>query len=260
MKKKILFIAVILAFIGLAFFLNKNIIEKFDYDFSNSFSNIKGNYPKDLNDKNEVMKNDVISSANEVKEIWKVGGEFYNQMQALRKENPEMPEIHPEFMTDYSTSTSKILSINNYLISKYIFEGGANGLNLLSAYSFSKNGQVKLEDILNVGSGNDISLSKMLQEKLIITLGQNADKDTISEGLGLSYLTPQGKLDKVKCACESYNFGTNLSVFEVLDEGMKFTFQQYQVGPRTLGTPSVLLTWSELDKFLNPNFKINLSK
>lgn len=248
-------IAIILLIFVFAFWLsskkeeNKNI----EIKESNGFYNIEAKYFIDNKDKNNDVKSFVDYVVNQRKEEWKIGGEIHNAEQDLVKKFPDRPKMEYQLFISYSTSTSSKLNTRTYVYSVYEYTGGAHGGTNIATFTFSDKGRVNIEDYLNFENNKDIEIVRILARKLEEVLGDNSDKDTIYEGLGLSYLNKDNTLNKEKCNCDGFFFPSNLQNFVVLDEGVKFIMRQYQVAPYSAGMPEALLTWEELKLYLKVN-------
>lgn len=225
------------------------------FNESNDFYTIKANYPTDPLDKQGVMKSVVESWINQDREDWKIGGEIYNSEQKLRKIYPDMSKAAYELNIQYTKEVSNTLQTVTYRITKYEYTGGAHGITNIATFSFGKDGQIKIEDILNFNNKNDISLTKILKTHLISSIGkENLQEDMMDNGLGLAFLDKNDNFVKAKCDCDGFLFPSNFQNFVILDEGLKFIMNTYQVGAGALGNPEVIISWSELKPYLNPSF------
>lgn len=256
MKKIIpVILAILIIFLGYNLYSCKlkSVVNKITVNEQTDFYSIKAEYPQDKMDKDEVMKQLVGYLVNQKKEEWKIGGEVYNTEQKIAKDFPDRPKMKYELNISYFATTSKKFSSNSYVFSVYEFTGGAHGNIALATYNFTKNGQVKIEDMLNFDQDKYVSLARILRSKLITILGANSSENMINEGLGFQYMKPDGSFDKSKCKCDGYFFPSNVQNFTISDNGLRFIFSQYQVAPYVVGTPEVLLTWDELRDLLLSN-------
>jgi hypothetical protein len=225
------------------------------FNESNDFYTIKATYPTDPLDKENVMKSTVESWINQDREDWKIGGDIYNSEQKLRKIYPDMSKAAYELNIQYTKEISSTLQTVTYRVTKYEYTGGAHGITNIATFSFGKDGQIKIEDILNFNNKNDISLTKILKTHLISSIGQeNLQEDMMDNGLGLAFLDKNDSFVKAKCDCDGFLFPSNFQNFVILDEGLKFIMNTYQVGAGALGNPEAIISWSELKPYLNPSF------
>ncbi|MFZ2523192.1 MAG: DUF3298 domain-containing protein [Minisyncoccia bacterium] len=252
MKKSTILIAIFAVLLGgVLFIVDKRVkTENFSVSESTDFYSIKADYPNDSWDKTGIMKQTVEYLINLKKEEWKEGGEIYNSEQEIARDFPDRPKMQYQMLISYSSTTSEKLGTRSYTFNVYEFTGGAHGNTAITTYNFNKKGQIKVEDLVDFSGGGYIKLAKLIRSKLVQSLGENANLRMINDGLDLTYLKPDDTIDKEKCDCEGFYFPSNVQYFTVKDEGMKFIFGQYQVGPYALGTPEVLLTWEELKAIL----------
>lgn len=267
MKKILLFILVIIIAISAGLFLwrpntiiNSNSITSTstasnlkDQKLSDStdFYTITASYPVDGWDKNEAMKQMVNYLVNQKKEEWKTGGDAYNSEQKIAKDFPDRPKMKYELNISYIATSSEKMKTRSYVFSVYEFTGGAHGNTAITSYNFTKDSQIKIEDAVDFGSGNYVKLAKLLKSKLVTSLAEDANERMINDGFGLNYIKPDGTFDKEKCNCDGYYFPSNVQVFTIHDNGIKFIFSQYQVAPYVFGNPEVMLSWNEIKNFLN---------
>jgi hypothetical protein len=257
--KKILFV-IALVLIGAYFVYNRP--EKPSVIFirdTNEFYDIKADYPVEKMDKKSEMKEFVEYVVKQKQEEWKIGGEIYNAEQKIAKDFPDRPKMQYQLNISYTFSTSNKFTTTSYVFNSYEYTGGAHGGTGLSTFTFNKNGRVMIEDVLNMEGANDIEVTKLIAKKLETVLGENSSKETIYQGLGLAYLKPDYTLDKTKCNCDGFFFGSNLQNFVITDLGIKFIFGQYQVAPYAVGMPEVLLTYDELKSFIKDYYNVQIT-
>lgn len=258
--KKILF-AIVLILIG-AYFLYPQKAPKLDgvtIKDTNEFYDIKAEYPVEKMDKKQEMKEFVEYVVKQKQTDWKIGGEVYTAEQKIAKDFPDRPKMQYQLNISYSYSNSNKFNTITYVFSSYEYTGGAHGGTGLATYTFNKNGRIMIEDILNMEGSNDIEVTKLIAKKLETVLGENSNKETINEGLGLAYLKPDYTLDKTKCNCDGFFFGSNLQNFVITDLGIKFIFGQYQVAPYAVGMPEVLMTYDELKSYLKDSYNVQIT-
>jgi hypothetical protein len=216
----------------------------------NEFYNIEARIPKELLDKEGVMENKISSIVDVKKEEWKIGGDVYLEEQNILKQFPDRVKIDYQLTIDYKKYKSDLKNSVSYVFNNYEFVGGAHGDTGIITYTYNEKGLVDIQNILNFNDGKDIDLSNILESKLKPAIGEYYNEQMLREGLGLAFLKKNGTFDMEKCNCDEFNFVSNFDNFIILNEGIKFIFGQYQVGPYAAGFPEVLLTWDELAVYL----------
>lgn len=218
---------------------------------TNDFYTIDVRIPRESLDKENLMEKNINSIVDVKKEEWKIGGGVYTEEQNISIQFPDRPKIKYELNIKYDKYKSVSKDTASYVFKNYEFTGGAHGNTGLVTYTYDKNGLVDIQNILNLNDGKDIALTRVLESRLrTSSLGEDYNEQMLTEGLGLAFLKKDGTFDKVKCKCDGFNFASNFTNFVVLDEGIKFIFGQYQVGPYAVGFPEVVLTWEELGGYL----------
>lgn len=266
-KDKIIFIIVIFI-LAFAYFINRNtIIEikepvkvsattatttEFTIKESTDFYDIEAVYPNESLDTNHIMEKRIKSMVDGSKEDWKVGGDIYNIEKEISMKYPDRPITKYQLDITYTRFESKIHGTVSYVFEGYYFTGGAHGNTFIETYTFDKNGKVEIENIVDLKTNhNDINLTKILESKLKVVLGYDFDSSMLRDGLGLTLLKSDGiTIDSIKNTI-GFSFDSNFNKFVVLDEGIKFIFDSYQVAPYVVGSPEVILTWNELKPYLN---------
>lgn len=248
--------ALVIVVVSIGFLLWKpgQDIKKITVTDQTDFYSIKGEYPQDPWDKNEVMRQMVDYMVNQKKEEWKVGGDAYNAEQKIAKDFPDRPKMKYELNISYVATSSAKMKTRSYVFSVYEFTGGAHGNTAIASYNFTKDAQIKIEDAIDFNQKDYLvtyaSLANLLKSKLLASLAENSNESTISEGLGLKYIKLDGTFDKQKCNCDGYYFPSNIQVFTIQDNGIKFIFGQYQVAAYVVGMPEVLVSWQEIKDYL----------
>jgi hypothetical protein len=222
------------------------------------FYEITATYPDEPRDTDGIMKQFVEYLTNSYTEKWKTGGEVYNAEMQVAKDFPDRPKMRYMLSVTYTKSTSQKLDTTSYVFSTYEFTGGAHGNTKLTSFTFGPNGSIALEDVLSFEHSNDIELAKKMREKLLVSLGEYADKAMIDTGLGLAYLRPDGTFDAEKCKCDGFFFPSSMQTFTISDTGVTFLMDQYSVAPYVAGNPPVAFTWSELAAYMNSSFSLPL--
>ena len=224
---------------------------------TNSFYDLGAKYPSDPLDINNEIENFVNYKIKQKQDEWKIGGEIYNAEQEVAKQFPSREKMTYTYDISYEKYESKDKGTVSYIFNTYEFTGGAHGVSVVNTFTFNKDGKVEIDEILNLANNNnDIKLSKVLAENILAKGDDITTKDMLMEGLGLSYLKSDGiTLDKAKCACDGFFFGSNFQNFYITNAGITFIFGQYEVAPGAAGNVSVLLDWNTLKPYLiNPNF------
>lgn len=224
------------------------------FNESNDFYTIKANYPIDTWDKSGEIRQVVNIWINNAREDWKIGGEIYNNQKALESKYSDMSKMQYELYIDYATATSQKLGTHSYILSKYEWTGGAHGMTSITTFNFNNNKRILIEDVLDLNK-YDISLTKMLKRYLVSSIGkENLDENMMNRGLGLAFLDEDDNFDQAKCGCDGFLFAANFQNFVILDEGIKFIMDTYQVGAGALGNPEAIIPWEELRPLLNKDF------
>ena len=230
-------------------------VERMQLADSTDFYVIAASYPLDPGDRDSIMPKLVNILVEEKKEEWKTGGDAYREEKKLTQEMPGKPMARYELNVAYETAESAHFQARSYLFRIFEYTGGASGNTRVMSFNYDNEGRLTLEDVLQTQDGKDIAISRLLAEQ---ALQDHPDfpKDMLLDGLGLSFLKEDGvTLDKEKCKCDGFMFASNLQHFMLLDEGMRFYFNKYQIAPGVFGTPVVLLSWKQLEPYLNEHFK-----
>ena len=215
---------------------------------STDFYSIKAEIPTEPKDKDNIMFTTATDIINNKKEQWKIGGALYNEEQNISTQYPDRPAVKYELDIQYDKFESETKGTVSYVFKNYEFTGGAHGGTGLKTYTFDSNGLVDLATILNFTSENKVAMTRLIESKLKVQLGELHNEQMLSEGLGLAYLKADGTFDKTKS--DGFDFRSNFDNFAILDGGIKFIFGQYQVGPYAAGMQEVMLSWEELGPYL----------
>lgn len=218
---------------------------------STSFYTISVEYPEEYRDKGQVMKAFVLDRYQSKKEEWKAGGPVYEEEQKITRAFPERADIRYSYDMGFERFASDSLQTVSYLFTTYEYTGGANGNIRVNTYTFNENNrQVAIEDILDFSENKDIELSRLLA-RTALSDSTLFFKDFVESGLGLSYLKEDGvTLDKSKCGCDGYFFGSNFQNFVVSDRGITFYFDKYTIAPGAAGITRLTLLWEDLRPYL----------
>lgn len=215
---------------------------------------LTASYPVSDLDTAKKMEEFVNYVVSDQKEAWKAGGEIYNAEMEMRKKYTERSNLRYAFAMNYKEFKSAKHKTKSYLFNTYKFEGGANGPTTVNTFTFGDNKRPReITDLLNIDNKNAIMLSNVLAEKALKEI-PSLDKELLYNGLGLSFLKGDGvTLDKEKCNCDGYFFGSNLQNFVVKDSTLNFYFNQGQIAPRSFGIVEIALDWDSLKPYLVPN-------
>lgn len=221
---------------------------------STSFYTISVEYPEESRDKDQVMKSFVLDRYQAKKEEWRTGGELYEEEQKITRAFPDRAQVKYSYDMGFERISSDSLGTVSYLFTTYEYTGGANGNTGVNSYCFNRNNRrVDIEDLLDFSDHKDIRLSRLLANQALsdTTL---FFKDFVETGLGLAYLEPDGvTLNKAKCQCDGYFFGSNFQNFVVENRGITFYFDKYAIAPGAAGITRITLSWEDLRPYLkNP--------
>jgi hypothetical protein len=222
------------------------------------FYEMSATYPVDTYDTKHVIEEFVLAKINEKKEAWKKGGEVELAEKKVSQDFPDRPKMVYQYMIGYKKYSSEKFGTVSYVISLYEFSGGAHGMTNITTFTFSKNGQLAIDSLLDFAkNNNDVALTKILAKHVTSTLGENTDTQMINDGLGLSFLKSDGvTFDKAKCQCDGFFFPSNMQNFVIQDDGIMFVMSQYQVAPYAAGLPEILIPWKELEPYSINSFKV----
>ena len=198
---------------------------------------IKASYPKDVQDKESVIKKWVELKVSDKKFEWK-----------------DVKEGTNVYIISFTTAKSDSSQTVGYVMNEYENTGGASGNQKVTSFSFRNNQLLDIQQILNFANNNDIQLTRLLAAQ--------AAKDTMTfstdmynESFGLNFLKEDGvTLDKEKCKCDGFFFGSNFQCFVIRNEGIGFVFGKYVVGPGSSQTPEILLDWKTLEPYIQSGF------
>ncbi len=152
-------------------------------------------------------------------------------VEAARKDVPEVPAEEgigvEEVLTGCFDSSYK--DIVTYVVTDYMFEGGAHGMTGISALNFNmKTGEAVSENDL-FAPGYPETLSACLTAHLREALG---DEDAYA-ALFVKDIAPN-------------------SNFKVSEDGITYVYNAYEIGPYYLGAIEVTVPWAELESILKP--------
>lgn len=220
------------------------------------FYTIEAEYPIEPLDKDQIIKQFVEQQVEQKKEDWKIGGEIYNNEKNIEKQFPDRHKMVYSMNIVFEKFLSAKMGTVSYLFKIGEYTGGANGEEKIQTFTFDKNGKVDLESVINISDyqgkvPNDIALSNLIFEQIKNNKEIFPDENVAKQGLGLDYLKADGiTLDKKKCNCDGYFYGSNLQNFVIKDDGLSFYFDKGKITFRAAGTTEVVLDWTILKPYL----------
>jgi hypothetical protein len=133
-------------------------------------------------------------------------------------------------------------NIYSYGINRYVFMGGAHGLNTINYYNFNlKTGKLITENDLFLKN----TVSKLTELiKLRIIEQCNEDKG----------IKPIKNLEKTDFWIDAIKPNGN---FYITDESLNYVFNPYEIGPYYLGITEVQIPYERMKNILKPNATIN---
>jgi hypothetical protein len=133
-------------------------------------------------------------------------------------------------------------NIYSYGINRYVFMGGAHGLNTINYYNFNlKTGKLITENDLFLKN----TVSKLTELiKLRIIEQSNEDKG----------IKPIKNLEKTDFWIDAIKPNGN---FYITDESLNYVFNPYEIGPYYLGITEVQIPYERMKNILKPNATIN---
>lgn len=140
-------------------------------------------------------------------------------------------EVTENYLLKINTTVYTSSTTITYKLETYMYTGGAHGGTFIETFTYGKDGKrITLNDLL-VSSDSMKKLSTSARAYLYNKIGEQSDNEVIDAG---TEPTPE-------------NFG----VWYITDAGIVFVFQQYQVGPYTIGIQEFPIRKVEAETFLN---------
>jgi hypothetical protein len=140
-------------------------------------------------------------------------------------------EVTENYLLKINTTVYTSSSTISYKLETYMYTGGAHGGTFIETFTYGKDGNLITLDDLMVSADSMKKLSTLARAYLYNKIGDQSQNEVIDAG---TEPTPE-------------NFG----VWYITDAGIVFVFQQYQVGPYTIGIQEFPIRRVEAETFLN---------
>jgi len=128
--------------------------------------------------------------------------------------------------------------IYSYGINRYVFMGGAHGLNTINYFNF------------NLKNGKQITESDLFMKNSTKKLTELIKKRIVEQSLEDESLEPIKNLEKTDFWTDAIKPNGN---FYITDESLNYVFNPYEIGPYYLGITEVRLPYERLKSILKPN-------
>lgn len=150
---------------------------------------------------------------------------------------------HYSFNNEHTVSGFSLLSdkaIYVYGIERYVYMGGAHGLETRNFYNFDlKTGKVISEkDLFNANYESE--LAKLIKARIVEESKENEEKDA----------EPITDLEETDFWTDSIKSNGN---FYITDESINYVFNPYEIAPYYMGQTEVTLPFARLKSLLKPN-------
>jgi hypothetical protein len=149
------------------------------------------------------------------------------------------------FNADHTLEGFSLLTdkhIYSYGIERYIFMGGAHGLNTRNYLNF------------NLKTGNLITKDDIFKENVEDQLIDLFKKRLIEQSFENEDIDPIKNLDATDFWIDSIHPNEN---FYITDESINYVFNPYEIGPYYLGITEIVLPFNRIKDILKPNSIIN---
>ncbi len=141
-------------------------------------------------------------------------------------------------VSGFSLLSDKVIYV--YGIERYVYMGGAHGLETRNFYNFDlKTGQVITEKDL-FKPNYESELAKLIKTRIVEESKENAEKDS----------EPITDLEETDFWTDSIKSNGN---FYITDEGINYVFNPYEIAPYYMGQTEVTLPFDRLTSLLKPN-------
>lgn len=133
-------------------------------------------------------------------------------------------------------------NIFSYGINRYVFMGGAHGLNTINYLNF------------NVKTGKLITESDLFMKNFKTKLTELIKKRIVEQSKEDDSLEPIKSLDKTDYWIDAIKPNGN---FYITDESINYVFNPYEIGPYYLGITEVTIPYERMKSILKPNCILN---
>jgi hypothetical protein len=141
-------------------------------------------------------------------------------------------------VSGFSLLSDKIIYV--YGIERYVYMGGAHGLETRNFYNFDlKTGQLITEKDL-FKPNYESELAKLIKTRIVEESKENVEKDS----------EPITDLEETDFWTDSIKSNGN---FYITDEGINYVFNPYEIAPYYMGQTEVTLPFDRLTSLLKPN-------
>lgn len=133
-------------------------------------------------------------------------------------------------------------NIYSYGINRYVFMGGAHGLNTINYMNF------------NLKTGKQITESDIFLKNTNAKLTELIKKRIVEQSKEDEGMEPIKNLEKTDYWIDAIKPNGN---FYITDESLNYVFNPYEIGPYYLGITEVSIPFDRLKNILKPNSAIN---
>ncbi len=133
-------------------------------------------------------------------------------------------------------------NIYSYGINRYVFMGGAHGLNTINYFNF------------NLKTGKLITESDLFLKNTTPKLIELLKKRIVEQSIEDKDIEPIQSLNKTDYWVDAIKPNGN---FYITDESINYVFNPYEIGPYYLGITEVRLPYDRLKTILKPNAVVN---
>jgi len=128
--------------------------------------------------------------------------------------------------------------IYSYGINRYVFMGGAHGLNTINYMNF------------NLKTGKQITESDLFMKNTTKKLTELIKKRIVEQSIEDESIEPIKNLEKTDFWIDAIKPNGN---FYITDESINYVFNPYEIGPYYLGITEVRIPYERLKSLLKPN-------
>jgi len=226
-------------------------LEKHQNTYNTDFYHISVEYPIEQWDYDGDIKQFVDDVVSYYKRDWSPGGFYYEKEMSFRggiRDKKQYPK--QELVIRYEKFFSPRIDIHAYLFTIYVYTGGANGMSTVATFNFNQNGLIRSDEAMNLSPRKEVQLAKLIAATALKDR-ERFQKDFVYEGLGLNYLYADGITPNAELmGRNNFQFSSVYQNFLLTDEGVRFCFDKYKIAAGAVGTPSILLTWDQMNPFV----------